>query len=188
MFRRPSISSQAGHITVGRVGVLRLAFEQSQNGEIPQPFMGGKIVFDQTVGYMSGCQYAAQGTLVLKIPGRADAGQHGGRHVAEEKNRVFMLAGKVLCDSCGDGGFAAAGAAPHSQYTTLVLLLILLVSILVLRRAGKDATFFEVQHQATSSDSVGVSASVPSESLASETASSRVASSWGVSSGSGSGG
>lgn len=137
---------------------------------------------------MGGSQDAPQRSFVFEIPGWADAGQHGGGHIAEEKNRVFALAGKVLCNPCGDCGLATAGAAPDCQHAPLVLLLIFLVVIFIARRTGEDASFLEIQHQATSSDSVGVSTSVSSGLSVPVGVSSCVVSSWDASSGSGSGG
>ena len=98
---------------------------------------------------MGGSQDAPQRSFVFEIPGWADAGQHGGGHIAEEKNRVFALAGKVLCNPCGDCGLATAGAAPDCQHAPLVLLLIFLVVIFIARRTGEDASFLEIQHHAT---------------------------------------
>ena len=172
------------HLVVGRVGVLILALEHPQHGEVAETLMGDQIVLDQILRHMGGGQYAPEGALALQLRRRADAGQHGGGHITEQEDHIPTLICQILGQPHGYGGLAAAGTAPHRQHPAALFLL--LIGVLLACPAGKNAGFLKIQHQATSSDSVG--ASVSAVSLGSAGGSDSTGFSSGSSSGSGSGG
>ena len=146
--------------------------------------MGDQIVLDQNLRHMGGGQYAPEGALALQLRRRADAGQHGGGHIAEQEDHIPAPIRQILGQPHGHGGLAAAGAAPHRQHPAALLLL--LTGVLLACPAGKNTGFFEVQHQATSPDSVVASVSAVSLGAAGGSASAGFSS--GSSSGPGSGG
>ena len=77
--------------------------------------MGGQVVLDEIHGDPLGGEDAAQGFVALQLRGRADAGHHGGGHIAEQQRHIFLLGRQMLCDLHRGYGFAAAGASPHGE-------------------------------------------------------------------------
>ena len=135
-------------LLIGRVGVLVLSFFHAEDGEVFVLFQRHQIVLDERLRHMGGGKNTAQRMLALKLRGRADAGQHGGGHIAEKKHHVFLPVGKVLCKLHGSDGLSAAGGAPNGKDSFLRLLL--RRGILLWHLAGEDALFLKVQHHCTS--------------------------------------
>ena len=135
-------------LLIGRVGVLVLTLFHAEDGEVFVLFQRHQIVLDERLRHMGGGKNTAQRMLALKLRGRADAGQHGGGHIAEKKHHVFLPVGKVLCKLHGSDGLSAAGGAPNGKDSFLRLLL--RRGILLWHLAGEDALFLKVQHHCTS--------------------------------------
>ena len=139
----------------GCVGILVFPLAQPQHGQVEQLLVGGQVVLDEIHGDSLGGEDAAQGFVALQLRGPADAGHHGGGHIAEQQRHILFLGRQMLCDLHRGHGLTAAGASPDGKDSAVGFLDDF--NLLRLCAAVKQASFHEV-HSAAASLSAAESA------------------------------
>ena len=139
----------------GSIGVLVFSLAKPQHSQVGQLLVGGQVVLDEIHGDPLGGEDAAQGFVALQLRGWADAGHHGGGHIAEQQRHILFLGRQMLCDLYRSHSFATAGASPDGQDSAAGFLGDF--HLLWLRTAVKEGSFHEV-HSASASLSAAGSA------------------------------
>ena len=132
----------------GCVGILVFPLAQPQHGQVGQLLVGGQVVLDEIHGDSLGGEDAAQGFVALQLRGRADAGHHGGGHIAEQQRHILFLGRQMLCDLHRSHGLTAAGTSPDGKDSAAGFLDDF--NLLRLCAAVKQASFHEVHSAAAS--------------------------------------